>query len=441
MKIAYLTNKYPHVRHTFIRREIVGLVKHGVDVKRYTIRQSDEDLVDPGDRDEKSKTEALLDSGVLGLLMAVVTMFFRQPIRCLGAFWIATRWGMRSDRGLIRHWAYFAEACLLAPRMAREGVGHLHVHFGTNCAVVAYLARLLGGPTYSLTIHGPEEWDRPEMLFLREKYEAAHFVVSVSEFGRCQVFRWCTHSYWNRVHLVRCGVDEVFLGQDPHPLPARDTFVLVGALVEQKGHLRLLEALERLAARGRDFEMILVGDGPLRATLESEIVRHKLTGKVRITGWASNEAVRRYNLEAKLYIMPSFAENLPVGIMEAMALGRPVISTYVAGIPELVEPGVTGWLVPAGAIEPLVEVIEAAMDMPLAELEKMGRAGAARVAQLHNAYREAGSMAALFQQLPGPVTVGPDSPPARSYLAAAPTFSGQWPDKAADTETQKESQT
>jgi exopolysaccharide biosynthesis WecB/TagA/CpsF family protein len=400
--VAYLVNQYPHVSHTFIRREIAGVEAAGVPVRRFSVRRTTAALVDPADREELGRTEVLLAGGAFRLPAALLGVAVTRPLRWLRAAWLAFRLGRRSHGAGLRHLVYLAEACLLLRRLRRAGVRHLHAHFGTNPAAVALLTHALGGPPFSFTIHGPEEFDRPEGLSLRDKVERAAFVVAVSEYGRSQVFRWCAHRHWDKVRVVRCGVDAAFLrGGGPPPAPTR-RLVCVGRLCEQKGQLRLLEALHRLAADGVSFELVLAGDGPLRPEVERLIVRLGLQEKVQVTGWVSNEAVRKHILDARALVLPSFAEGLPVVLMEALALGRPVVSTYVAGIPELVENGVSGWLAPAGSVEALAAVLREVLETPAERLDAMGRAGAARVAELHDAGREAARLAALFRSPPPP---------------------------------------
>src|SRR4051812_37716202 len=158
MKIAYLTNQYPHVRHTFIRREIVALEGHGVEVVRFSVRDSGSEAIDPADKQEYAKTRSLLAAGKSALLLALVSHALTRPIRFLRALRLTIRFGRRSDRGVLRHLVYLAEAGLLRKWLDRERVDHLHVHFATNPAAVARFCQLLGGPTYSITVHGPEEW-------------------------------------------------------------------------------------------------------------------------------------------------------------------------------------------------------------------------------------------------------------------------------------------
>jgi glycosyltransferase involved in cell wall biosynthesis len=396
MRIAYFTNQYPHVRHTFIRREIVALEGHGVDVVRFSIRDSGREVVDPADQIEYAKTRSLLSTGKATLLKSLVAHAVGRPRRFVRALRCAIRFGRCSDRGVVRHLAYLAEACLLRKWLAEAGATHLHVHFATNPAAVALFCKLLGGPAYSITIHGPEEWDRPEALSLKEKYEAAEFVAAVSDFGRCQVYRWTDLSFWPRVHVVHCGVDEAFLKMDPEPVPDTNKLVLVAGLVEQKGHSLLIQALNLVRKAGAEFQMVFVGDGHLRPVLESEVKRFGLESNVVFAGWQSNAQVREHLRSARALVMPSFAENLPVAMMESLAMGRPVLGTYIAGVPELVKNGVNGWLVPAGNVEATGEAILRLLQMPVDDLSRMGRAGAERVRQQHDAAKEAIELNRLF---------------------------------------------
>jgi len=400
MKVAYLVNQYPHVSHSFIRREIAGLETLGVEVERFSVRPSPADLVDPADQAERQRTQILLGVGVFGLLGALLWTALTRPWRWLKALRRTVRMGRRSERGVLRHLVYLAEACVLRRRLAKCGAAHLHAHFGTNSASVALLTRILGGPPYSFTVHGPEEFDHPEALSLTEKIENAAFVVAVSSFGRSQLFRWCCAAHWPRIQVVRCGVDAAFLSGGPQPVPDTNRLVCVGRLAEQKGQLLLLEALGRLAAEGVPFEMVLAGDGPMRHIIEEQMQRLGLKERVRITGWVSGDTVRQEILAARTMVLPSFAEGLPVVLMEALALGRPVLTTYIAGIPELVENGVNGWLIPAGSVDALAEALRQVLQAPLERLEQMGKAGAVRAGAMHDAKAEAAKLAALFQKPP-----------------------------------------
>jgi len=396
--VAYVINQYPKVSHSFIRREIAELEADGVAVSRFSIRpSSDGDLVDADDLRELDRTQSVLSAGIVRLAGALLLAAVTRPVRLAKAFAAALRAGWRSDRGIVRHLVYVAEACVLLRWLRRTGSRHLHAHFGTNSATVAMLCRMLGGPPYSFTVHGPEEFDKPQGLSLGEKIRNASFVVAISEFGRSQLYRWCEHAQWPKIRIVRCGVDSPLLARPHVPVPREPRLVCVGRLCEQKGQLLLLEAASRLAAEGVDFELVLVGDGPMRSEIESLIARLGLHGRVTITGWASAEQVAAHVESARTLVLPSFAEGLPVVLMESLALGRPVISTFTAGIPELVEPGVCGWLVPPGSVDALAAAMRDALSLPVATLEQMGRAGADRVARRHDARANARNLAELFR--------------------------------------------
>lgn len=385
MKVAYLTNQYPSVSHTFIRREIAALEDKGVDIARFSIRPPPTKLVDPDDIAEQSRTTVLLARGIPKLAFTAAWTAIRHPIRFAKAFAMTVRMGLRSERGLLRNLAYLMTACTTLALFRREQCGHVHVHFGTNPAAVAMLCRILGGPPYSFTAHGPEEFDRPWPLSLTEKIEASSFVAGVSSFGRSQLYRQCGHEHWPKVEIVRCGVDRSYVETEVTPIGDSRRLVCVGRLCEQKGQLLLMQAAAKLRDLGESFELVLVGDGDMRPEVESLIRHHNLAEMVTITGWASGEEVRDYLVGARAMVLPSFAEGLPVVIMEALALGRPVVSTYIAGIPELVVPGESGWLVPAGSVDDLVEAMREVLQAPSAKLEDLGREGRRRVLAAHDA--------------------------------------------------------
>lgn len=397
MKIAYLVNQYPKTSHSFIRREILAIEALGIPIRRFSVRSISAEVVDVADQQEAEKTRYILDVGAKGLLANLVRVAVTRPAH----FWQAARFtwkiGLGSERGVLLNFAYLAEACVLLDWTAKSEITHIHTHFGTNSATVSMLCHLLGGPTYSVTVHGPEEFDKPMAIALTEKIRHAAFIVAVCSFGKSQLYRWCDYKQWAKIQVVHCGVDRMFLEHPYVPIPAEPRFVCVGRLSEQKGHLMLIEAASQLAAEGRSFKLILVGDGPLRSQIETLITQLKLENHVEITGWATNAQVQQQILAAQVLVAPSFAEGLPVVIMESLALCRPVISTYIAGIPELVQPGKSGWLVPAGAVTDLAEAMRTVLRTPVDQLEQMGKAGAALVAQNHDASVEAMQLIEFFQ--------------------------------------------
>ena len=397
MNIAYLVNHYPAVSHSFIRREILALEKGGVAVQRIALRGWDGPLVDPADVLERTRTRFVLRQGAVELSRAMLAVALARPGRAFAALRLATRMSRGSDRPLLWHWIYFAEACVVARWLGESGASHVHAHFGTNSAEVAMLAGVLADVGYSFTVHGPDEFDRPKAIGLAEKIRRAAFVVGISSFTRSQMFRWVERAHWSKIEVVHCGLDAAFHAGDPAGATASTSLVCVGRLGEQKGHLLLLDAMRRVFDRGHRFSLVLAGDGELRAAVEARVRELGLQGHVRITGWIGSAEVRRELLAARALVLPSFAEGLPVVIMEAMALRRPVVTTYVAGIPELVQHGRTGWLVPAGDEEALADAIVECLGASDQALAAMGANGRERVLERHDADREAGKLAALFR--------------------------------------------
>jgi colanic acid/amylovoran biosynthesis glycosyltransferase len=396
MTVGYLVNQYPKVSHSFIRREISGLEACGLNVVRFSLRSCAAELVDPEDLAELAKTKVILDQSLSQLLWIAVVTALLRPIAWLRTLGMAIQLSRRCDTGLLKHLAYFVEACMLAHWCRQSRVRHLHAHFGTNPATVAMLCHGVGGPEYSFTVHGPEEFDRAPVLALNDKIEQAKFVVTISSFSRSQLYRQCDMNQWSKIQIIHCGVDQSFLQGPIAEISSRPILVCVARLCEQKGQIVLLRAAKQLADRGIDFELRLVGDGPLRPELEDLICQFGLTRQVVITGWVSGDVVRQHILDARALVLPSFAEGLPVVLMEALALGRPVISTYIAGIPELVETSQNGWLVPAGAEQELAEAMIKVLGMSASELECMGKTGYGKVAQHHDSLYEAKKLAQLL---------------------------------------------
>jgi glycosyltransferase involved in cell wall biosynthesis len=188
--------------------------------------------------------------------------------------------------------------------------------------------------------------------------------------------------------VIRCGPEVELLECHPPPLPEARRLIWVGRICEEKGVPLLLEAAQQLAGENLDFELVMVGDGPLRSEVETQIRTRNLERRIVITGWLNGEEVREQIARCRALVLPSFAEGLPAVIMEALALGRPALSTYIAGIPELIEPGRNGWLVPAGSSDALAEAMREAIELPNEAIERMGRAGRESALCLHDTAAE-----------------------------------------------------
>jgi colanic acid/amylovoran biosynthesis glycosyltransferase len=398
MRIAYLINQYPAISHTFIRREIRALESLNVSVLRYAFRRQPEILVDIEDIIEEKETKYITDNVVRNVIVATIAAI-RQPISIIRLAGLAIKVGWNSDSGLIRNFAYAAEALVVAHWCRRDGIEHVHAHFGTNSATVAMLANVLTRIPYSFTVHGPEEFERAKFLSLEEKVRHAAFVVCISSFGKSQLMRWSSFDLWKKIEVVHCGVDSNFYNSPVYsthsPCPR---FVCVGRLVEQKAHLLILAAAARLQKLGLIFQIVFLGDGRMRGAIQDEISRAGLELPITLLGSVSGDRVKAEIIAARALLSASFAEGLPVVIMEAMMLRRPVIATYIAGIPELVENRINGWLIPAGDEVALTDAMREALAAPTEQLESMGAAAYTRAIERHDAVTEAGKLKKLFEQ-------------------------------------------
>lgn len=382
-----------------MRREIQALEALNISVSRFALRSSPEELVDELDQLELSKTKFILSTPATVFAKVVLNCLLKQPVVFSSTLLTALKLGLRSERGVLRHCIYFVEACLLFDWLKTDNIEHIHAHFGTNSTMVVMLAHLLGGPDYSFTVHGPEEFDKPDFIHLTQKIHYARFVVAISSYGRSQLYRWIPALEWPKVKVVHCGLDAAFIGSKPQKIPANSKqLICIGRLCEQKGQLLLLEAMKLLNQEGIKCKLILAGDGPMRPDIEQRIAEYQLGDSVEITGWISSNQVKSLLLDSLGMVLPSFAEGLPVVIMEALAIQRPVISTYVAGIPELVQNGKNGWLVPPGDVDSLKLAMQALLTTSAADLALLGQNGYDAVIAQHDIVKEASKLANLFKK-------------------------------------------
>ena len=398
MRVTYILNQYPKISHTFIRREILALERLGVEVQRISMRGWDENQIDSDDINEQEKTQYVLKEGAFPLLFSALKILLTNPIGFIKSFKLAIKMSVKADRSLIYHLIYFFEACQALIWSKQFNTTHIHAHFGTNPSEVAMLMSVLGHVPYSFTVHGPEEFDRPKFLKIDEKIDRAKFVVAISSFGKSQLQRWVDFSQWQKIKIVHCGLESSFYKVDAVAFPVKPKLVCVGRLCEQKGQLLLVEAAKKLADTNVDFELVLAGDGEMRQQIEALIQQYALQNRIKITGWISSQAVRQHILDAQILVLPSFAEGLPVVIMEAMSLKRPVISTYIAGIPELIKHGKNGWLCIAGDVEDLSQTMQHALSTSLEKLQEMGETAYTSVVARHDIDIEAAKLANHFRQ-------------------------------------------
>jgi colanic acid/amylovoran biosynthesis glycosyltransferase len=401
VKIAYLINTYPQPSHSFIRREVQALERMGWQIQRFALRSDRGRLVDPADIAEDGRTEHILEKGLWALARKALPFAARRPAAAFRALRLALSCGAGGGGGVpgtggrLRHLIYWLEGAYLAARCHDLRLPHIHAHFGTNSATVAMLAAEIGGLAFSFTVHGPEEFDAPRAHSLGEKAARAVFTVAISSFGRSQLCRWTDIAHWDRLHVVHCGI-EPWRFPTPAPLPGGPPrLVAIGRLAEQKGFPLLVEAIALVAAELPDLHLTIIGEGPFRPVLEAQIAGAGLSGQITLAGWLDEASVREHLAHAQGLILPSFAEGLPVVVMEAFAAGRPVIASAIMGVPELVSRE-TGWLLPAGDPEALADAIRAFAATPRDRLAAMGAEARETVLTRHDITREAEKLATLF---------------------------------------------
>jgi glycosyltransferase involved in cell wall biosynthesis len=400
MKIASLTGEYPRATDTFIQREVAALREIGFDIRTASIRRTGpEHIVGPEQAAEQARTFAVLPATLnLGTLARAKLRALRHPARFLGALRLAWRTAPRGIRGRAYNLIYFCEALVLARWMQDGGITHLHNHIAKASCTVAMLASHLSGIPYSFTLHGPDDLAEPAHWRLDEKIARAAFVACISDYARAQAMLHSARAHWDRLHVIHCGVDPA---RYYRPRPARGARLLfVGRLAAVKGVPVLFQAMALARPQRPDLTLTLIGDGPERAALTEEAQALGLAPFVSFAGYRDQTAVAAALADHDVLVLPSFAEGVPVVLMEAMAARLPVVATGVAGVPELVQDGVSGHLVPPGNPDLLAAAILSALDAPAA----MGEAGRARVIAGFDSRAEAQRLATLFR------SVGPGHP-------------------------------
>ena len=360
--LGYLVSRYPAISHTFILREVSRLRALGHTIFTASINPPDRALqkMDAAERREADATYCVKAHGARGAAGALAWWMLRAPLALARTVGCALRM-RRGVRGIV----YAVEAAMVARWMRSHGLAHLHVHFGNAGASVGMLVKKLTACHLSYTIHGPDEFDDVPGQRLAEKMRAADVVVCISQFARSQLMRISNAADWSKFRVCRLGVDpRSFRYTPPRSSAGPVRLLCVGRLTPAKAQLLLVEACGVLRQRGIDFRLTLVGDGPDRGRIEAAVERLGLGDCVELTGALTSDAVRRELGRSDVFVLPSFAEGIPVVLMEAMASGVPCVSTRVNGIPELIEHGRTGQLVAAGDVDGLVDQLERLADDP-----------------------------------------------------------------------------
>jgi colanic acid/amylovoran biosynthesis glycosyltransferase len=358
MRIAYLVSQYPAASHTFIRREVKALRSRGHTVHTFSVRPpTGFSKLSPTDQAESKATHYILPAKPVRLARAHLKTLLERPLAYANTLKLALSHRAPGLKALVWSAFHFAESMDLAAELEERGVDHLHNHFANSGAVVGYLAAHYLDLIWSFTIHGASEFDYPAGILLAEKIEAADFVACVTHFGRSQAMRLVEPKHWHKFHIVRAGIEPPVVPKTSNGMVKKPRLVCVARLAADKGHAGLLEAFAALVKDGVDVDLELLGSGPEEARLQEQIRNLGIGSHVRLYGQVSEEQALEAMSTATAVVLASFMEGLPCVLMEALAMGVPVVAPCVAGIPELVEHGVSGLTFPPGDWASLAKVL------------------------------------------------------------------------------------
>ena len=385
VRLGYLSSRYPAVSHTFILREVRQLREAGFEIHSASVNPPDRgvDEMTADEVEEARDTYYLKAHGVRGALAAHLWGLLRPAQYLRGLICGLGFGGWNLKRGLFGFF-YFTEALMLARWMSAHRLTHLHVHFATAAANIALILKRAYPVGVSMTIHGPDEFYDVPGQKLMEKIAAADFLVCIGRFARSQMMKLSPADQWNKFEICPLGVDVANYN------PVREqrggkpfTILCVGRLTPAKGQRILIDACAVLRDWGRDFRLVVVGAGPDEQSLRASVAQMRLEQQVVFTGALNQDAVRAHYRDSDVFALPSFAEGIPVVLMEAMASGVPCVTTRITGIPELIRDGIDGLLVTPSDSQELADTL--AMLMDDGELRReLGEAGRARVGEQYN---------------------------------------------------------
>ncbi len=410
--IAYLASRYPAVSHTFILNEVRRLRALGLAIDVASINEPDRapEALTAEEREEAAAAYCVKRAGVAGALAAHAAILLRHPIRYVRGLAAAVSLGGADARRLLLSLAYFTEALLVGRWMSRHGARHLHVHFANPAATVGVLVRRVFPVTLSITIHGPDEFHDAPGSHLARKIRDADFLCCISRFAASQIRLHGPPACDGKIEINRMGVDAARFAPVERPRRGPPFELLcVGRLTPAKGQHVLVAAVGALAAGGRDVRLRLVGDGPDRAGLERDVAARGLSGRAVFEGAVNHDRIAGFHATADAFVLASFAEGVPVVLMEAMAAEIPCVATSIAGIPELIRDGEDGLLVPPSDAAGLEAAIARLMDEPdLAR--RLGRAGRRHVLAEYELSRNTAELAAIFRRRLAALHPGTDTP-------------------------------
>ena len=365
--LAYLVSRYPTLSMIFVLREVVLLRALGFRIETASINPPDRgpERLTPDEREEAARTYCIKKHGIPGAIGAHVKTLLQRPAGYLSGLLLVFRLSKLNVARLFLNYMYFSEALMVGQWMRRNAQTHLHVHLASQAATVGLFTHRVFACGYSITVHGPDEFYDAEGFYLARKIAAADFIVCISSYARSQLMHLSSHSHWNKFVVCRLGIDPFLFSALPHD-SADGVFEIlcVGRLTPAKGQHLLIDAVKRLRDQGRAVRLRLAGNGPDYESLRSHAEECGLLEFVVFEGAVNQDRIRSVYAKADVFCLPSFAEGLPVVLMEAMSMGIPCVTTQITGVPELIRNGVDGLLVPPSDLDALVDALASLMDDP-----------------------------------------------------------------------------
>jgi glycosyltransferase involved in cell wall biosynthesis len=400
VRMAYLLSQYPMLSMIFVIREVVQLRRLGFEIDVASINAADRgrEAMTETEAAEAARTWYVIPQGVRGALAAHARSIFERPAGYGRGLLMVLRLGRADLRRLLMNFIYFTEALMVGAWMRRSGHRHLHVHLAQQAATVGIFVKQVFGCGLSMTVHGPDEFYDARGQYLEEKVAAADFVCCISFFARSQLMKQSPHAHWSKLVVSRLGVDpEQFSPRRSASGDGVFEILCVGRLVPAKGQHLLVEAFGILKQSGRSARLRIVGDGIDRASLESLAAQLGIGSSVVFEGAVNQDRIRSLYERADCFCLPSFAEGIPVVLMEAMAMEIPCVTTRITGIPELIRSGVEGLLVAPSDVDGLVQALSSLLDDP--DLgRRLGRAGRSRVVSDYDLGANVDALAVIFRQ-------------------------------------------
>lgn len=364
--IAYLVSRYPTLSMIFVLREVVLLRALGFRIETASINPPDRppERLTPQESEEAKRTYCIKRHGISGALAAHLKTLVQNPAGYLRGLALVFSLGRLDLARLFLDFMYFSEALMVGQWMRRNRQSHLHVHLASQAASVGLFVCRIFRFGYSITVHGPDEFYDAKGLYLAHKIAAADFIVCISSYARSQLMYLSPYEHWNKFHVCRLGIDPHLFSPPERPAHLSSTsdgvfeILCVGRLTPAKGQHLLIDALSRLVAQGRNVRLRLAGNGPDEPSLRAQTQRLNLTDRVIFEGAVNQDRIRSVYAQADLFCLPSFAEGLPVVLMEALSMRIPCVTTTITGNPELITNGIEGILVPPSDLDALVVALE-----------------------------------------------------------------------------------